>query len=143
MLPAKEEAHRIYELSAQDYLRSIQLIENQLNVVQTRAQVMVGIAGMVITVTGFSGKEIVATSSLARYLIVFGLGTVLAATLWVFLRVMIIHWATSCIEEDPLMTLEKLIQYRNQKTIAYEIGGKILGLGLICYGIAVSLMLFS
>ncbi len=143
MLDAKEEAQKIYEISGQDYLKSIQLIEQQLNVVHTRAQVMVGIAGMVITVTGFSGRQIVETSDLAQYLVVIGLGVVLAATLWVFLRVMIIHWATASINDDPLKGLNDLITYRNQKTMAYEIGGKILGIGLICYGTAVSLMLFA
>ncbi len=143
MLTAHEEAARLYALSGDDYLRSIGFIENQLNVIYTRAQVLVGISGMVITVTGFSGRHIAETSLLAQYLVVIGLGVVLAATIWVFLRVMILRWATAYLTEDAIESIAQLINYRNQKTVAFEIGGKILACGLACYGIAVSLMLFA
>ena len=141
MLTPKQEAERLYRLSNEDCLRSIQIIESQLNVVYTRAQVLVGISGMVITVTGFSGRTIAETSQLAQYLIIIGLGVVLAATVWVFLKVMRLKWATANIQDDPIESIALIISYRNQKTVAYEMGGRILTWGLICYGIAVSLML--
>lgn len=143
MVSPKEEAAQIARLCDGNELKAVQLVEHQLNVLYTRAQVMVGIAGMVITVTGFSGRNIADTSALAQCLVVIGLAIVLAATLWVFLRVMGIRWATARLHENLNDSLEALVIYRNQKTIAYEIGGKIMGLGLISYGTAVSLMLFA
>ena len=143
MLSPQEEAERLYKLCHEDYLQALSFVEAQLNVVYTRAQVLVGIAGMVITVTGFSGRRIADTSRLAQYFIVIGLAIVLAATVWVFLRVMRISWASSSLSDDPQASLTALIEYRNRKTISYEIGGKILALGLITYGAAVSMMLFQ
>lgn len=143
MLSAREEAERLYQLCQEDYLKALSFVEAQLNVVYTRAQVLVGIAGMVITVTGFSGRRIADTSRLAQYFIVIGLAIVLAATVWVFLRVMRISWASSSLSDDACASLTELIEYRNRKTISYEIGGKILALGLITYGAAVSMMLFQ
>ena len=143
MLSAAEEAERLYGLCGEDYLKALTFVEAQLNVVYTRAQVLVGISGMVITVTGFSGRTIADTSKTAQYCIIIGLAVVLAATVWVFLRVMRISWASSILSGEEVADLTQLIEYRNRKTISYEIGGKVLALGLIIYGIAVSMMLLN
>ncbi len=137
----REEAQCLLDLRNQDVLAVLTIIETQLNVVYARSQVLVGLAGAVITVTGFSGKYIAETSSLAQSLAISGLAIVLTATVWVFLRVMGIRWATTGITDDKLGTIERLLERRDQKTTAYAIGGAIMCLGLLTYGSAVALLL--
>jgi len=44
-----------------DALRSYEIVERQLGVLVLRAQVMLSLSGIVITVTGFSGRAIAET----------------------------------------------------------------------------------
>ncbi|NRA39175.1 MAG: hypothetical protein HRU15_13605, partial [Planctomycetes bacterium] len=60
---------------------------------------------------------------------------------WVFLLVMNIRWATIGIKDDHMQTILALLDRRDQKTSAYAIGGRIMCVGLICYGIAVALLM--
>lgn len=135
------EAERLYDACDHNILTAMAIIESQLNVVYARSQVLVGLAGAVVTVTGFSGTNIASTSTAAQILAIAGLAIVLSATVWVFLRVMGIRWATTELSDDALHTIEVLLQRRDQKTIAYSIGGRVMCLGLLTYGLAVALLL--
>ena len=140
---AKKEAQDILRLTEQNTLKALEIIERQLFVLYTRAQVLVSLAGVVITVTGFSGRKIAGTSLPAQLLIIGGLATVLGCVIWIYMKVMKISWATSALSEDPVECLVKLIERRNKKTRAYLLGGYILFIGLALYCMSVSLMLLS
>ncbi len=138
---AKKEAIDILRLTNQDTLKALEIIERQLFVIYTRAQVLVSLAGVVITVTGFSGRTIAGTSLPAQLLIIGGLATVLGCVIWIYMNVMKINWSTSALCEDPVDCLMNLIERRNKKTQAYLVGGHIFFIALYC--ISVSLMLLS
>ena len=60
------EARNILALCSGDRLRAFEMVQGQLAVLVLRTQVMLSLSGIVITVTGFSGRAIAATSMLAR-----------------------------------------------------------------------------
>jgi hypothetical protein len=141
MLSAQNEARKILALYNQNIAPAITLLEGQLNVLYTRAQVLVSLSGIVITVTGFSGRIIANTDEWAKFFIISGLYTVILSALWVYITVMRIRWVTSLLEDDPEVTVITILEWRNRKTKAYRCGGAILFVGLILYATAVALML--
>jgi NADH:ubiquinone oxidoreductase subunit 2 (subunit N) len=137
----KEEANKILSLTNHDMLKALELLEKQLNTLHARAQVLMSLAGIVVTVTGFSGRLIAATSLISQVLVISGLVTVLSSAVWVFSRVMGIKWVTTGLTENDTESLEKIIERRNRKTRAYSRGGVILCVGLLLYSIAFAIML--
>ncbi|MBT64151.1 MAG: hypothetical protein CML13_13165, partial [Puniceicoccaceae bacterium] len=94
------EAKTILELCQGDLMAALKVAESQLNIVYTRAQVLMSLAGMVVTVTGFSGRLIAGSSSAAQLFIVAGLLVSLSSAAWVFRRVMRVQWVTSLASQD-------------------------------------------
>lgn len=138
---AEQEAKRLLELVDGSLLKAVEIIERQLNTLYTRAQVLLSLAGVTITVTGFSGRIIANTSTAAQVCIIAGLMIVLGSVVWVFMKVMNLRWVTMDLDGDERECLETLIERRNEKTSAYVSGGALLCLGLIVYAAAVALML--
>jgi hypothetical protein len=137
------EAKKILEVTNGDLSSSLEILDRQLNTLYLRAQVLMSLCGVVITVTGFSGRIIAGTSRLAQVSIIAGLSTVLLSAVYMFVKVMTIKWITTEISDDPIKTLTKIIERRNRKTSAYVNGGIILCCGFMLYCIAVALMLLS
>ena len=142
-MTAKEEANNILSLTKNDLLKALELLEKQLNTLHLRAQVLMSLAGIVLTVTGFSGRLIAATSLISQILVIFGLATVLTSAVWVFSQVMGIKWVTTGFSRNATESLEKIIERRNRKTRAYTLGGIILCVGLLFYAIAFAMMLLN
>ncbi|MDQ8194185.1 hypothetical protein QEH59_07100 [Coraliomargarita sp. SDUM461004] len=137
----KNEAATILELCQGDLMAALKVAESQLNIVYTRAQVLMSLAGMVVTVTGFSGRLIAGSSFAAQCFLIAGLLLSLCSAAWVFRRVMRVQWITTLASEDKEHALEKAIYRRNRKTTAYTIGGTLLFIGLLLYAISIALML--
>ena len=137
----KFEAEKILSLTENNMLRSLELLERQLNALYTRAQVLMTLCGVVITVTGFSGRKIADTSLIAQLSIIFGLLIVLTSAIWIWRKVMNVKWITASLEGDPTDILCSIIQRRNNKTKAYTQGGIILCAGFMVYCIAIAQML--
>ncbi|HAV14302.1 MAG TPA: hypothetical protein DCX06_12535 [Opitutae bacterium] len=138
-----KEALTILELTDHDLMAALKVAENQLNIIYTRAQVLMSLAGMVVTVTGFSGRLIASSSLAAQLFLVSGLFVTLASVIWVFLRIMRVRWVTILATQNKDTALQCALNHRNRKTKAYKIGGVILCLGLILYSISIALMLMN
>lgn len=139
----ESEAKAILELADNNLKAALEIAERQLNTIYTRAQVLLSLAGMVVTVTGFSGRLIAGSSSLAQSFLVAGLFVSLISAIWVFLRVMPVRWVTIFLNQDPENALQETLIRRNRKTQAYAIGGTILCIGLVLYSISIALMLID
>lgn len=135
------EAKAILELTNNDLLAALNVAQKQLDVIYTRAQVLLSLAGMVVTVTGFSGRLIAGSSLMAQIFLVAGLFVSLSSAIWVFLRVMRVRWVTAMVAEDKENALVQALQRRDNKTRAYAVGGTILCIGLVLYCISIALML--
>jgi len=132
------EAKNILELCASDGLRAFQLVESQLATLVLRAQVMLSLSGIVITVTGFSGTAIARTSLLARVSIVGGLLLVLLAAALAVGGVLKLRWLTQEIGPQPLDVLVRGLAMRDRKARALNValGCFVTGFALYCLAVA-------
>src|SRR6185295_17199 len=97
----RNEAERILALAKGDTLRAFEIVERQLSVLVTRTQVLLSLSGIVITVTGFSGRAIAETSAAARISITAGILIVLLAAGAAIGGVLRLTWLTEAIVDDP------------------------------------------
>ena len=134
----RQEAESILELVSGDRLRAFELVERQLSALVLRTQVMLSLCGIVVTVTGFSGRAIAATSELARVSIAAGILVVLAAAVVAIAGVLRLRWLTQDIVGDPLRTIEKGLEVRDRKSA--HLGAAlvlfVVGFALYCFAIA-------
>ena len=139
--PSTTEAAAILGLVSGDFAAAVRLVQQQFDVLYARAQSLIQLAGIVVTVTGFSGRLIAGTNTTAQVFIILGLATVVASACWMFLRVLKIRWVTSDLEGEAKASLSTMIDRRNQKTQAISVGGTILFVGLALYVVSITIML--
>jgi hypothetical protein len=143
MSEAETEARRILALCRDDGLRAFEMVQNQFGVLVLRAQVMLSLSGIVITVTGFSGKAIAQTSALARLSIVAGLFIVLVAAAVAVGGVLRLRWLTQTLSDDPLTSLVRGIEMRDKKARFLGIALTLFVLGFSLYCVAVAQLLIA
>jgi hypothetical protein len=137
------EAQRILKLVGGDALGAFQMLERQMSVLVLRTQVMLSLSGIVITVTGFSGRAIALTSTLARGAIAAGLFVVLAAALVAVAGVLRLRWLTQQLEDDTLEMLVRGLAVRNAKAHYLGVALALFGLGFTLYCVAIVQLLLA
>jgi len=142
MSAASDEANRILGLTGKDSLAAFQVIERQLGVLVLRTQVLLSLCGIVITVTGFSGRAIAQTGLSARLSISSGIFVVLAAAAVAIWGVLRLQWLTQIATDDPLETLVRAIEIRDRKSrfLGFAQVLFVIGFSLYCAAIAQLLM---
>lgn len=135
------EIESVLKLCEHNLKAALQIYEHQLNVLQTRAQVLMGLAGVVLSITGFSGHRIASTGRIAQFSVILGLGTVLISAVWVWKKVMNVRWITDDLYGTSEEILSRIIDRRNAKTAAYVKGGYLLCAGFSIYSVAFAMML--
>lgn len=133
-----DEARAILDLCDGAKLRAFEKVESQLAVLVLRTQVMLSLSGIVVTVTGFSGRAIAETGPLARACIVGGLFLVLGAAAFAVWGVLRLKWLTQTLREDTLAMLRSAIEVRNRKSrfLRTALALFIAGFTLYCTAIA-------
>src|SRR5690349_22278606 len=116
MATARQEAEQILKLSRGDEQRAYDMVERQLSVLVLRTQVLLSLSGIVITVTGFSGRLIAQTSEMARICIASGIFGVLLAAIVAIGGVLRLRWLTQELTEDPIATLTRGLAIRERKS---------------------------
>lgn len=123
---------------------ALNLLERQLIILSQRAQMLLGLCGIVITVTGFSGRIIAGTNRLAQMLIISGVSLTLLSAALIVARVINLYWMSEQPTDEP-ENLPQLVRtalvYRNRKMFFYRAAVYVLLLGLTCYVIAIGIML--
>ena len=99
------------------------------------------LAGIVLTITGFSGHRIAGSGRVAQVCVIAGLAVVLFSAIWVWKKVLNIRWMTSDLQGENEEILSQIIDRCNAKTRAYTIGGFILCMGFVIYSVAFARML--
>lgn len=108
------------------------VVSAQLQVMQLRAQTLLGLATLVITVTGFSGPKMAASNPFSRYSMALGLLVTLSSVV-MLLRNLRVRWITQFSDVDALDRLVDIIEYRNALTGRFLRQIAVLGAGLACY----------
>ncbi len=135
---AEEEAKRLCAFTGSP-LAAFEILEKQMGVLVLRTQVMLSLSGIVITVTGFSGKAVAETSTVARASIAAGLVVVLAAAIVAIGGVLRLRWLTQLlVEDDPLATVVRAIRVRDQKArmLSLSLALFVVGFSLYCFAVA-------
>lgn len=136
-----EEVKRILEIHQNNEVDVQRLLTGQFSTLHNRAQVLLGLSGIAITTTGFSGRAIAGTSRASQFLIIAGVSTVLLAAAVVVAGVMQLNWLTQ-MEGDTLEErLRNTLIYRDRKVRFYRAGLVLLLLGLAMYVAAIAIML--
>lgn len=135
--PEAEAAHLLRRQGGPDHIAECTtLISTQFVVMQTRSHLLLTLATIILTITGFSGPRIASSGLFARTSMAIGLVLVLAAVV-ILLRTMRIHWLTQFLDEDPQALLVAIITYRNHKTRLFLIYLVLITVGLTFYVAAV------
>lgn len=147
VIPTPEEAAEIEAVMkhfGQDGLAGVcRLINEQLTTLHQRAQSLIGLASVVITVTGFSGRIIADTNLLAQSLIVLALIFVGLGAAFTLMRVMPIRWVTSYLHLPPREWLLVALRRRTRKSQALRVAGMLMVIGMLLYLAAIAMMLLN
>jgi hypothetical protein len=134
-LDAEEEATRLLGLFAGEkrLAEAMDFMRHHFDVIQTRSQLLLTLATLALTITGFSGPKIAQTNLFARYSMALGIVFVLSAVVILLLGGLRIRWTTQFLGDDDRETLIRIIRYRNQKTRLYFVELGLLVIGLTAY----------
>jgi hypothetical protein len=143
MAAADDEVRRIIKLTQGDAAKAYELVQSQLSVLVLRTQVMLSLSGIVITVTGFSGRAIAQTSELARVLVAAGIVVVLLAAAVAIGGVLRLRWLTQELTDDTEQTLVRMLGVRDAKSRFLSAALVLFVLGFACYCVAIALMLLA
>lgn len=112
------------------------VVSSHFAVIQGRSQLLLTLATITLTITGFSGPRIAASGLAARWCMGCGLVLVLAGLL-VLLAGLRIRWSTQFAGPSPRESLAATIRYRNGKTRGYLAHMLLIGTGIAFYVAAV------
>lgn len=142
-MAAADEVKRIMALTRGDPVKAYELVQAQLSVLVLRTQVMLSLSGIVITVTGFSGRTIAQTSELARNLVASGIVIVLGAAVVAIGGVLRLRWLTQELSDDTEQMLTHMLEMRDQKSRYLNAALLTFMVGFACYCVAIALMLLA
>jgi hypothetical protein len=140
---ADEEAEHLLALYGSDAPKILDLLQGQLASVASRAQMLLQLAGLTITVTGFSGASIARSGRPAAVLVVSGLVIVLVAASLSMGGILRIRWTTQLAPCTLRQNIIEAIEMRDAKTRAFSRSLVLLIVGLGLYIGSVSLLLLG
>ncbi len=138
-----EEADHLLGLYGGDAPKVMALLEQQLSSLANRAQMLLQLAGLTITVTGFSGASIARSGRLAAILVVSGLVVVLVGASLSMGGILRIRWTTQLAPCPPREAIVEVIALRDKKTRAFSRSLVLLIVGLALYIGSVALLLLG
>jgi len=130
------EARRLLELHHGDAARAYDVVRQQFMVLQQRSQLLLTLATITLTITGFSGPKMVQSGTFVRLAMAVGLALVLASIL-VLLSGLRVKWLSQFDAGTAEATLAEAIAYRDLKTNRYQAEIVLLAIGIACYVAAV------
>ena len=119
---------RVHDGKQGEVLRTM---TTQFAVLQNRAQLLLTLCTLTLTITGFSGPKIAASGEVARWAMIIGIDLVLAGLVLLLLSSLVVRFASQFFAlDEPRVAFSHLIRYRNRKTAWYrwQLGCVVLGL---------------
>ena len=139
----QEEADHLLALYDADAGKIMTVLNGQLSNLTGRAQMLLQLAGLTITVTGFSGASIAHTGQLAAILVVSGLVLVLVAASLSMGGILRIRWMTQLAPTTLRESIIYAIEMRDAKTRIFGRSLALLIVGLALYIGSVSMLLLG
>lgn len=116
--------------------RAIEVVRGQFSTIQARTQLLLTLATITLTITGFSGPKMIESGPFTRVAMATGLVFVLSAVL-VMLLSLRVRWLTQFDHPDLVERLAQMIVHRDRKTRRYMLELGLLAVGLASYVTAV------
>ena len=140
---AEEEADHLLVLYDSDAAKIMTVLHGQFTNLTGRAQVLLQLAGLTITVTGFSGASIARSGHLAAWLVVSGLVVVLVAASLSMGGILRIRWMTQIAPTTLRASMIYAIRMRDRKTRVFGRSLALLIVGLALYIGSVAILLVT
>ena len=141
---AQAEAERIIKEYGEAGFRPImEMLERHFLVLHNRAQVLLTLCGIIVSTTGFSGRNIAGSGSVAQVLVIVGVLLVLISAGVVCWGVLHLRWLTMQPGDDMRSWLTGSLRYRDFKTRTYRAALFVMLCGLTAYVAAIILMLLN
>jgi hypothetical protein len=136
------EADRILAHYGTDALPEIMhMLNGQFVILHNRAQVLLALGGIIISTTGFTGRNVAGTGPWAQKLVIAGMLLVLLSAAVVCYGVLHLRYLTMQNGDATRAWLLTSLRYRDIKTKAYRVGVILMIAGLTAYVIAIIIML--
>ncbi len=132
-LNPKEELQYLKEIHGEGSSQLFSVLIGHFEVLQNRAQMLLGLIAICLTITGFSGPQIAQSGAAARSFLAFGLSFVLLAALILVMGPLQLRWGTQRRAETVDDSLVALIERRNIRTMKYHLASGVLVAGLTGY----------
>lgn len=132
-LNPEQELEFLKEIHGGDYGKLFGAVKESFALLQTRSQMLLGLATICLTITGFSGPKMAQSNAFSRFFIGFGLSFVLAAVVSTVAGPLRLQWITAWKAGSLDETLIANIQRRDSKTRLYKIAMIFLLIGLTGY----------
>lgn len=130
----EEELQYLLEIHGEDnYSKVFDVLVKQFDVLQARAQLLLGLVTICLTITGFSGPRIAESSFFSKLSIVYGLIFVLASAVMILIGPLQLRWGTRRCADTIHDSLVLLIDRRNSRTSKYHLASAFLVIGLTGY----------
>ena len=136
-----DESRHLIDLYARDAAKIMDRIDGQLSILSARTQTLLSLAGITITVTGFSGASIARSGRPAAVLLVTGLVLVLVAASMAMRGILAVRWTTSIAPCSLEEAIHAALDVRDAKTRSFSRSLGILVLGLSLYVASVAYLL--
>ena len=137
-MDVREEARRLHALFAPQPTQLVQFLSGQIATVKTYAQILVGLCGLTVTVTGFSGAHMIRSGSVAAGLMVAGIALVMIGLVVCIRTITALRWVSQELQDDLIETAVVVIGRRNRQQHLLSIAAVFVAAGLGCYLAAVS-----
>jgi hypothetical protein len=132
-LKPEEEVAFLKEIHGDDYGKLFGSVKESFALLQMRSQMLLGLATICLTITGFSGPKMAQSNAFSRFFIGFGLSFVLAAVAAVVAGPLRLQWITAWRADSLDETLVQNICRRDSKTRMYKVATTLLLTGLTGY----------
>ncbi|MDF7798573.1 hypothetical protein P4C99_03815 [Pontiellaceae bacterium B1224] len=98
-----------------DYAKLFGAVKESFALIQTRAQMLLGLATICLTISGFSGPRMAASNGWSCFFIAFGLSFVLASVIAIVAGPLRLRWITAWRADSLDETLLENLRRRDSK----------------------------
>ena len=132
-LSPKEELEFLKEIHSGDVAQVFCYLRESFALLQTRSQMLLGLATICMTITGFSGPRMAASNPYSRWFIGAGLFFVLLSVVCIVMGPLRLRWMTAWKADDMDRTVIGHLERRDLKTRLYKVATVFLLAGLTGY----------